>query len=155
MKKTLVDSLESATPLFDATRPVRVYRNLNSKCYSVQQDGIVRFHAKQLAIRNFRTIVNNTARMRVLREKRKNVHAFIEGIIYDIGDRVLYSEVDFIQKNGLEFRCYTAFFGYNPYESGEWRAYILGRGTFSNVVIRDGASVVLRGNFPPRGLFIN
>jgi hypothetical protein len=66
---------------------VRVYRNLHRNCLSVQHktDRGWRLlqHIHAIALRDVRFIVNESGRQRVLREKKKNVHAFIEGTVCD------------------------------------------------------------------------
>lgn len=62
---------------------VRVYFNLHKKLFSIQEkiDGrwkVVR-HAKRILLRDATFKVSQVGRERVLREKRKNVHAFIYG----------------------------------------------------------------------------
>lgn len=63
--------------------PVRVYRNLHNGKLSVQvkQDGKWKVHAHvdDIVLDNPKFKVSQTGRERVLREKAKNVHAFIHG----------------------------------------------------------------------------
>lgn len=63
---------------------VRVYRNLNRNCWSVlaaegPRRGRLIKHVTELALRDCRFVVSEAGRLRVLREKRKNVHAYVEG----------------------------------------------------------------------------
>lgn len=68
---------------------VRVYRNLNKpEFYSIlaktgQNKGKVVGYAKSVRLIHAKTIVSEKSRQRVLKEGRKNVHAFCEGIIID------------------------------------------------------------------------
>ena len=61
----------------------KIYFNLHKRCYSVQawdQDkrGWRLFkHSHALLVKGAKMLVNETGRQRVIREKRKNVHAFI------------------------------------------------------------------------------
>jgi hypothetical protein len=64
---------------------VRVYRNLTRKCLSVQlrQPGKgwrVAYHCNAIDLFNVVFTVHQAGRERVLREKRKNVHAYVTGI---------------------------------------------------------------------------
>ena len=69
---------------FDPIAPVRVHRNLHSKCYSICQKGKVVGHATHLALRNCYFVVRKAGQQRVRRMKEKNVHAFVEGnIVWD------------------------------------------------------------------------
>jgi hypothetical protein len=65
--------------LINTALPIRVYRNLHKNMYSIQQGGLVVAYAERLCVRDFKTIVGKKSRDRVLKEKSKNVHAFIEG----------------------------------------------------------------------------
>lgn len=60
-------------------KPVKVYRNLTKQCYSVQQGGRVRCHVDSIHLFDCHLRVSESGRQRVLKEKRKNVHAFIVG----------------------------------------------------------------------------
>ena len=69
-----------------AGRRVRVYFNLRTKMWSVQsrvrgERPFVLCHAKRVALKGCRPIISQAGRRRVLKEKRKNVHAYIEGFI--------------------------------------------------------------------------
>ena len=63
----------------DYYRPVRVYRNLNANCYSIKQDGVVKAHASQVVLDDVTWTVSEAGRQRVIRDGRKNVHAYAVG----------------------------------------------------------------------------
>jgi hypothetical protein len=58
---------------------VDVYFNLHKKCLSVRHKGKVIHHSNYVKILNPKFVVSEAGRQRVLREKRKNVHAFVRG----------------------------------------------------------------------------
>ena len=63
---------------------VRVYYNLHKSCWSIKaHEGILKgrviAHADGVKLRDARTVVSQAGRERVIREGKKNVHAFIEG----------------------------------------------------------------------------
>lgn len=63
---------------------VRFHRNLHNKSWSIVAltgpfKGLVVAHADEASVWGPRFIVNEAGRQRVLREGKKNVHAFIEG----------------------------------------------------------------------------
>ena len=92
----------------DYTRDVRVYKNLHRRCYSVQQDGLVKAHIDLddvFYIESAYTKVFQAGRNRVLLEKKKNVHAFICGLLK-------YGEES-------DRRC-SRRISYNPYKGGEF-----------------------------------
>ena len=84
MMKPFLDSKgqrEEAAKLLDVDKPVDVYRNLQKGCWSVRQAGIVKYHTNYVFLRDVKFTVSQAGRNRVLREKRKNVHAFIRGTL--------------------------------------------------------------------------
>lgn len=66
----------------DVSKPIRVYRNLTKKgkWYSVVQNRLTIAHSTAICIRNAKFVVNEKTRNRVLKNKRKEFHAYIEGI---------------------------------------------------------------------------
>ena len=58
---------------------VEVYWNLHKKCYSVRHKGKVIAHAPFVTLKDVTWVVQPAGRKRVLRERKKNVHAFAKG----------------------------------------------------------------------------
>ena len=58
---------------------VEVYYNLHKKTFSVRQAGRVWFHSNLVTLYNCKFAVQPAGRAKVLKEKKKNVHAFIRG----------------------------------------------------------------------------
>ena len=88
---------------------VRVYRNLHNGKLSVQhylpgRGWRVAHHADDVVLANVTFTVSEAGRARCLREKKKNVHAFI------IGDEAPVAVVD-RDENRVS---------YNPYRAGEF-----------------------------------
>ena len=67
----------------DESKKVFVYKNLHKDCWSIKQDGLVKAHSDSKPIHLYSAMmkVNTKGRERVLKEKRKNVHAGISGYI--------------------------------------------------------------------------
>lgn len=70
----------------DFSKPVFVYRNINkqkdsSPVYSIKQCKKVVAHAKAIMLVKACFIVNEKGRKRVKKTKRKNVHAYVKGVI--------------------------------------------------------------------------
>ena len=86
------------------TDRVRVYYNLHKKCYSVQdyKTGLVTKHTNRLNLSNAMFVVRKSGNERVRSEGKKNVHAFVNGIVNDKQD---YTKV------GVSYKV-----RYNPYE---------------------------------------
>lgn len=66
-----------------AMKKFRIYYNFHKKLFSVQEkvDGSWKVveHVKDIYLRNVKFKVSEAGRQRVLKEKRKNVHAFMLG----------------------------------------------------------------------------
>ncbi len=90
-------------------KKLRVYRNLHKKCLSVQHktDKGWRLlkHVESIRLKSPSYIVSQAGRDRVLREKRKNVHAVVEGY-----------EIDSFPKDKTEWKKVL----YNPYISSNF-----------------------------------
>jgi len=54
-----------------------MYRNLNSQCWSVKHRGKLIGHHDSIVLKNCEFRVSEKGRQRVLKEKVKNVHAYI------------------------------------------------------------------------------
>ena len=93
---------------------VRVYRNLHKKCYSIQKKiddrWLVVAHTDKLMLYRCKFVVNENGRQKVLNTKRKNVHAFVYGILTDSGMGLSY----------LDERKLPATIKYNPYKNNQF-----------------------------------
>lgn len=95
----------------DKTKKCRVYFNLHKKVFSVQQKNekgnwIVVDHTPFIELIKVVFKVSEAGRQRVLKERRKNVHAFVEGF--------LASESDWL-------KCMDKKeVSYNPYKAGSF-----------------------------------
>ena len=77
-----------------------VYFNLRKNLFSVRQNGLVVAHKRFILLEDAVFKVSQAGRARVLREKRKNVHAMVKGIV----------SKQFVDKyDGLAY--------YNPYKT--------------------------------------
>lgn len=67
--------------MFTEGQKLRIYFNLHKKCLSVQDAKTrkVIAHVPGIQLKDVVFKVSESGRQRVLREQRKNVHAFIEG----------------------------------------------------------------------------
>lgn len=71
---------------------VKVYFNLRKKLFSIQHKGLVIAHKDKVMLKNAQFKVNESGRQRVLKEKRKNVHAFVTGEWCDYLEEVIDSQ---------------------------------------------------------------
>ena len=115
-------------------KKVDVYRNLHKRCFSVRHDGIVIDHlldAESILLGKVKFVVQPAGRAKVLREKRKNVHAFVRGEYALAIDRV-----------GLNWNTapYDKEVTYNPYKGDTFYYKYSGFPILEadEVLIRDG-----------------
>ena len=69
--------------MLDPDRPVRVFRNWKYHCWSIMQDGVLHASARQVRLADVEFRVRESGRQRMLRERRKNVHAYAVGRLVD------------------------------------------------------------------------
>lgn len=69
----------------DLTKTVDVYKNLHTKTWSVRQGRVVAY-TPTILIREAKFVVGEKGRQRVLRERKKYVHAFVRGYIMFPGE---------------------------------------------------------------------
>ena len=98
---------------------VRVYRNLHLDCWSVRdfdskspKYNRVIEHVTELCLEEVTFIVSQAGRERVLKEKRKNVHAFVQGT------PTLTLNLD----SGSYPEMIDKVVSYNPYKHGQFIA---------------------------------
>ena len=141
---------------------VKVYYNLQKDCLSVidAETGLLYCHAHRVELHNAKFRVQLAGRNRVVKEKRKNVHAYIVGDCHDIGEvskeryhlvRGKVESYDICQCEGTmwceecvpesaeQFRHAT----YNPYKYDTFVDDVSGESLFKSerVVIRDRTAV--------------
>ena len=106
MSVTIVRQGNSQYPTYGDK--VRIYWNLHQKMYSVVFKGRVVSHMTDITLEDVQFVVRQSGREKVLRDKKKNVHAFVVGKI--IND----NEGWFPQEN------YDTI-SYNPYKNNTFQ----------------------------------
>ena len=102
---------------------VDVYRNLHKNCWSVRSRerhdyGKVVAHTNSLVLNDAKFVVSQAGRNRVLKEKKKNVHAGLSGYYVD---RVPVPAVSFdVTYNPYK---YDSFVDTEDHEVQEWSEY--------------------------------
>jgi len=89
---------------------VEVYRNLHKDCFSVRKNGKVVKHllnCEELYLQNVSFAVQPAGRAKVMREGKKNVHAYVRGTV------IKAEEHDFVET--FKEKC-TQEATYNPYK---------------------------------------
>src|SRR5210317_1633937 len=116
MKKPRVKVSREVLDYIDPSKKVRIYRNLHKKCFSVKQNNLVLVHADSVSLEEVKFIVSKAGQKRVRDEKKKSVHAFIEGYVVDTREADKYIDGEWSDQeieNG--FTNWTCAY-YNPYE---------------------------------------
>lgn len=105
----------------DKSKPVRVYRNLHKNCVSVRQGGIVKCHAENVVLKDCKFIVSAAGQRRVRDEKKKNVHAFIQGYVFDSreADKVVDGSKSDEEILAGDTGWQSVY--YNPYSTDHWQ----------------------------------
>lgn len=97
----------------DFTQQVEIYKNLHNGLWSVRQNGLVVAHLESFKLNQVFFRVSEVGRQRVIKEKKKNVHAFICGLLEE-------SMVNFITPDKEAFHVElveaTKLY-YNPYRT--------------------------------------
>lgn len=103
---------------FDKTKLVYVARILtgpHKNMFSVRQKGKVVAYTDNIVLKNCEYVVGEGGRQRVLKTRRKNVHAFIRGILSSVGE-VRDAELK-IFLTDLDSALKTRVVSYNPYKA--------------------------------------
>lgn len=94
----------------------KVYRNLHNGKFSIVQDNVVVGHADYVELQNVTFTVSQAGRARVLKEKSKNVHAFVVGdLVYVHGFTSFKGRAFDVQTRESE-EALRSMFTYNPYK---------------------------------------
>ena len=117
---------------------IEVYRNLHKNCFSVRHKGKVVGYLhdnEQLALTNVKFVVQPAGRAKVLRENKKNVHAFVRGEYVGFENN-LTNNLYFGKFEDLDFYAVS----YNPYKSDKFVGKETGKPIESNseALIRGG-----------------
>lgn len=86
MTKPFAKTFDEMYALLDPKKKLKVYRNLNAShngekgFWSIKQ-GTVKFHCQDITLQNVNFLVNEKVRQRVILNKRKEVHAYVEGFL--------------------------------------------------------------------------
>ena len=110
---------------------IEVYRNLHKDCFSVRHKGIVIDYLhdyEQLALTNVKFVVQPSGRAKVLRENKKNVHAFVRGEYVGFENN-LTNNLYFGKFEDLDFYAVS----YNPYKSDKFVVKETGKPIESNL----------------------
>jgi hypothetical protein len=86
-----------------------VYWNLHKKCFSLMQQGKVVDHRDMVLIKDAEFRVREGGRQRVLQEQKKNVHAFVVGLLRV--DWIFFSKIDYLLGDDAERILYNPYKG--------------------------------------------
>jgi hypothetical protein len=99
---------------------VSVYRNLHNGLISIKSasSGLVLGHAESVDISSADFVVHEAGRQRVLKEKQKNVHAYVKGLLMDVRGFTPYKGRTIGDTLGAIHSTYKdTVVSYNPYKA--------------------------------------
>lgn len=99
--------MDKGRAVIDQDKPVRVFKNLKHGCYSIMQNGVIRASARQVRLTDVEFRVREAGRQRMVRERRRNVHAFAVGRLCDFVHPSETRELEVLGGRGVF---------YNPYQ---------------------------------------
>ena len=97
--------------MINQDKPVRVFKNPTHGCYGILQDGKLKASARQVLLADVEFRVRESGRQRMIKEQRRNVHAFAVGMLVDY-----VHPSDERRLEGIEGRVVT----YKPLESPQF-----------------------------------
>ena len=113
-----VATIETIWQYIDHKKSVDVYRNLQTGLWSVRQGGIVRCHIDQVWLSRVTYHVSEAGRQRVIRDRRKNVHAFMRGRVLTAG-----AVSNLANEIGRSCGVPERDIAYNPYKCDQFMCY--------------------------------
>ena len=104
--------------MIDPKKRVYVYFNLHRKCFSIRQGTRVVEHANRVCLKDVKYLVQPAGRKKVLKEKKKNVHAWLSGYyVKSLPVHVISFDVTY---NPYK---YETFVDTQDHEPQEWSEY--------------------------------
>lgn len=91
----------------DFNQKVEVYKNLHNGLFSVRQNGLVVAHVETIALSHPRIKVNEKGRQKVIRDKAKNVHAFITGFPNSVNKGFTIDDKHAITYNPYKYKTFV------------------------------------------------
>ena len=85
---------------------VKVYRNLQAKCLSVMEKGLITGHAQTVRLTDVKFQVSQAGRDRCLQRQRKTVHAFVVGKLQEAVAEVLEPTGTKVSYNPYKMGCF-------------------------------------------------
>ena len=120
----LINHIRYTDQAYDYNKPVQVYWNFHKKCFSLRQNGLVVGYANCISLKDAQFKVSEAGRQRVLRTRRKNVHAYVQGLL-----RMLPTEDDYWDVKVV----------YDPYKDSHFSLWV-----DRSVKVSSAKSVLLR-----------
>lgn len=110
--ESIIERNPKARVELDPRDRVSVYWNLQKRMWSIKQKGFVVAHSRSISLKNAYPEVQPAGQRRVVKEKRKNVHAWITGYI-------AHGNAHWFMESGLEYGTYKV--SYDPYKAPAFR----------------------------------
>jgi len=92
--------------VIDHDKPVRVFKNWKHGCYNIIQNGRLEASAKQVRLIDVEFRVRESGRERMLRDQRRNVHAFAIGHLMDFVHPSEHRDLEHMPGRGMYYDPY-------------------------------------------------
>lgn len=131
----------------------KVYKNLHNGKWSIAsvETGLVVGHADLVLLEDTKFLISESGRQRVLKEKSKNVHAYIVGTVFHVKGFTPFKgrTVEVVGKYSLGLKDGERI-SYNPYKGGYFFNKVTGEPVqaFAYVMMGNQDVVGYRGNSP-------
>lgn len=112
---------------------VEVYFNLHEKCFSIRYKKKVIYHLNKVFLNNVKFKVSEAGRQRVLKEQRKNVHAFVVGDL-EVGNIKKGIEIKY---DPYRFKTFVTQIDNKPVRSAKYVSLSLTRDKRSKIIALD------------------
>lgn len=101
---------------------VRVYKNLNDGLISIKlrTTGLVIAHCEEITLGDVSFKVYESGRQRVIKQKRKNVHAYVEGEILSVKGLKPYKGRGITIPEEKSAQAFDSRIFYNPYKTANF-----------------------------------
>ena len=124
----IIEGTKKGENMIDRAKRVYVYFNLHKKCWSVRQSGRIVAHTNEILLKECRFLVSQAGREKVLRDKRKNVHAGVSGYVVDSFQGVERAAVE-VTYNPYRYKTFVSKLDpFDPVEHSDYAVLTCGSG---------------------------
>ena len=105
---------------FDESKPIKVYFNLHKKRFSIMQGSLVVQHLFYLDMQDVTFHVQPAGNAKVRREKKKNVHAYVKGMIAPPNNHCNVTKIGALAYNPYKYKTFVWKDTEEPIHLADW-----------------------------------